>query len=51
MGIIHDRTPTSFLGMDDLKAESSFDSHATWVIDMLGLFFDMLSMGVRTTRH
>ena len=32
--------------MDDLKTERSFSSQATWVIDVLGLFFDMLSMGV-----
>ena len=35
----------------DLTTERSFDSQATWVIDMLGLFFDMLSMDVCTIRH
>ena len=30
----------------DLTTERSFDSHATWFIGVLGLFFDMLSMGV-----
>ena len=38
-GITHDRTPK---GMDDLTNKLSFDSQATWVIDVLGLFFDML---------
>ena len=41
--IIHDRTP-EFPGhgcMDDLITERSFDSQAMWVIDVLGLFFDM----------
>ena len=37
--------------MDDLTTERSFDSQATWVIDVLGLFFDMLSMGVCINRH
>ena len=32
--------------MDDFTTERSFDSQATWVIDVLGLFFDMLYMGV-----
>ena len=32
-------------------AESSFDSQAAWVIYVLGLFFDMQSTGVFTTRH
>ena len=36
---------------DDLTTERSFDSQATWVIDVLGLFFDMLSMVVLKTRH
>ena len=29
--------------MDDLTTECSFDSQATWVIDVLDLFHDMLS--------
>ena len=37
--------------MDDLTTERSFDSQATWVIDVLYLLFDMLSMGVCTTMH
>ena len=37
--------------MDNLTTGRSFDSHITWVIDVLGLFFDMSSMGVFTTRH
>ena len=31
--------------------KTCFDSQATRVIDVLGLFFDMLSIGVCTTRH
>ena len=31
--------------------EHSFDSQATWVIGMLDIVFDMLSMGAFTTRH
>ena len=55
-GKIHDHTPdcqpVSWVGMhDDLATERRFDSQATWVIDMLGLFFDMQSMGVCTSRH
>ena len=34
--------------MDDLTNERSFDSQATWVIDVLGLLFDM---AVCITRH
>ena len=37
--------------MDDLTTERSFDSQATWVIDVLDLFHDMLSMNVCATRH
>ena len=37
--------------MDDPIAERGFDSQATWVLGVLGVFFDMLSMGVCTTRH
>ena len=37
--------------MDDLTTESSFDSQFIWVFDVLGLFFDMLSMGVSTTSY
>ena len=35
----------SFLVMDDLTGEHSFDLQATCVIDVLGLYFDMVSMG------
>ena len=53
-GIIHDHTPdrqpVSFLGMDacmdNLTTEGSFKLQATWVIYVLGLFSDMLTMGV-----
>ena len=31
--------------------ERSFDSQATWGIDVLDLFLDMVSMGVCTTRR
>ena len=37
--------------MDALKTDGSFDSNATSVIDVLGLFFEMVSMDVCTTRH
>ena len=54
-GIIHNSTSgnaSQFSGhgcMDDPTTERSFDSPVTWVIDMLGLIFDMLSLGVCTT--
>ena len=35
--------------MDVLTIERSFDSQATWVIDVLGSLLDTLSMGVCTT--
>ena len=35
--------------VDDLITVCSFDSQATWVIDVLGLIFDMLSMGACKT--
>ena len=41
-------TPFGHGYMDDLTTERSFDSKATWVIDVLGLF---LSMGVCTTMY
>ena len=37
--------------MGDLTIERSFDSQSTWVIDVFGLFLDMLFMGICTTRH
>ena len=37
--------------MDDLTTVRSFDLQHTWVIDMLGLYFDILSMVVCTPRH
>ena len=37
--------------MDDLTIERSLDFHATWVIGVLGLFLDMLSMGACNTRR
>ena len=35
----------------DLTTVRSFHKQATWVIDVLGLFSYMLSMGLYTTRH
>ena len=35
----------------DRITKRSYDSQATWVIDMIGLFLDMLSIAVCTTRH
>ena len=35
----HASLPQSFLCMDDLKTERSFDSQAMWVIDALGFLF------------
>ena len=56
--MIHEPMPvynaTQFPGpecMVDLITEHSFDSQATWVIDVLILFFDMSAMGFCTTRH
>ena len=37
--------------MNELTTKRSFDSQAMWGIDVLGLFVDMLSMGVCTTRQ
>ena len=37
--------------MDDLITECSFDLQATWVIDVLDLFHDMISMNVCATRQ
>ena len=47
-------TATQFLRqgcMGDFTNLHSFDSQATGVMDVLGSFFDMLSMGVCTTTH
>ena len=54
-GIVHDRIPDChhFPGygcMDDLTTERSFDSQASCVINVFGLFFDILPMGARKTR-
>ena len=56
LGIAHDCTPYChpFPGhgcIDELKIECSFGSQATQLIDVLGLFSDMLSMGAYTTGH
>ena len=37
--------------IDDFTTDSTFESQTTWVIDVLSLFFNMLSMEVCTTRH
>ena len=42
------RLPPSLLGMDDLITECGCDSQSTRAIDVLGLFFDMISMGFNT---
>ena len=47
----HAQLPTSFLSMADLTTERGVDPQATRVIDVLGLSFDILSMGLCTTRH
>ena len=41
------------LGVDEVNntTKRSFDSQGTWVIDVLGLFVGISSMGVCTTRH
>ena len=36
--------------MDDFTTERDYDSQATWVITMLGIFVDMFSIGVCTIR-
>ena len=48
--------PTQFTGhgcdhIPDLTTERSFNSPATWIIDVLDLIFSKLSMRVCTTRH
>ena len=35
----------------NISTQFSFDSKRTWVIVVLGLFFEKLSIGVCTTRH
>ena len=52
-GIIQNRLPDckSVSCIDDLTTERSFDSQSTRAIDVLGLFFDILFMGVCTTGH
>ena len=41
----------SFLCMEDVTTERSFDSQATWVIEVLGILFEMLSVGVCINGH
>ena len=38
--------PPSLQCMDDLTTERSFGSQATWLTDVLGLFFNILYVGV-----
>ena len=45
------RLPPNILDMDDFTTEHSFDLQAMWVIDVLGLFFAMVIIGVCTIRH
>ena len=47
------RLVPSFLGKNAWMTSqlNVFSSQATWVIDVLGLCFDMLSMGVLKNRH
>ena len=47
----HARLPPIFLSMDELTTERNFNSQARWVIDVFGLFFEMLSIGDLTTMH
>ena len=48
----HTLLPHIFLGMDAwITTKSSFDSQATWVIDVLGLCIGMLSIGACTTMY
>ena len=47
----HARLPPSFLGMDDLTTETSFDSQATRVIGVFDLCFDVYSIGDCTAGH
>ena len=57
--MIHDRTPgchpVSWTWIrpqvPNFTTVRSFDSQATWVFAMLGLSFEMVSMGVCTTSH
>ena len=56
LGTIHDCKPACHQFhwhrcKDRLKIERDFDSQTTWVIDVLGLYFDTLSTGAFTTRH
>ena len=53
---MHDRTPACQLFpwhgcTDGLTTERDFDSQATCVIAVVGLYCDMLSTGVCTTKH
>ena len=48
--IIAGLTPR-YLSMDELTTKCSFATQATRNIGVLGIFFDMLSLGVCTTRH
>ena len=46
-GKIHDSMPVAtqlpwHVCMDDLTTERSFDLQATWVINVLGLFFEVI---------
>ena len=48
-GIIHDRwadCQASSLGLDDLTTERSFESQATWVIDVFGLILHIIHVSL-----
>ena len=47
----HFRLKPSFLGMDDLATKRTFDLQPRGVIDVLGPFFGIISLGVCTVRH
>ena len=49
----HPRLQSRFLGKDArvTSTEHSFDWQASWIIVVLGLFYDMSSMNVCTIRH
>ena len=51
MGIMHAILFPRHGCTDGLTTERSFDLQTTWVIRVLGLFFDMLYMGACTTGH
>ena len=47
----HTRTPPSFLGMDASQLNVALIHNLFWSLMCLAYSFDMLSMGICTTRH